>query len=82
MVGGGPFRLPAGAWTDDTSLALCLATSLHECGGFDADDQMQRYVRWWQEGYLSSIGRCFDIGSTTSGRSPLRAYRRSLQRQC
>ncbi|MEZ4580730.1 MAG: ADP-ribosylglycohydrolase family protein [Caldilineaceae bacterium] len=70
MVGGGPFRLPAGAWTDDTSLALCLATSLHECGGFDADDQMQRYVRWWQEGYLSSIGRCFDIGSTTSGRSP------------
>ena len=67
MVGGGPFRLPAGAWTDDTSLALCLATSLHECGGFDADDQMQRYVRWWQEGYLSSIGRCFDIGSTTSG---------------
>ena len=67
IVGGGPFRLPAGAWTDDTSLALCLATSLHECGGFDADDQMQRYVRWWQEGYLSSIGRCFDIGSTTSG---------------
>ncbi|MEZ4556399.1 MAG: ADP-ribosylglycohydrolase family protein [Caldilineaceae bacterium] len=39
MVGGGPFRLPAGAWTDDTSLALCLATSLHECGGFDADDR-------------------------------------------
>lgn len=75
MVGGGPFRLPAGAWTDDTSMALCLATSLQERAGFDADDQMQRYVRWWQEGYLSSIGRCFDIGVTTSG--ALSRYQRS-----
>ena len=44
MVGGGPFGLQAGQWTDDTSMALCLATSLIECGGFDAADQMQRYV--------------------------------------
>ena len=66
MTGGGPFSLPLGAWTDDTSMALCLATSLVEQGGFDAHDQMQRYVRWRNEGYLSSIGRCFDIGSTTS----------------
>ena len=36
MVGGGPFRLLPGQWTDDTSMALCLATSLVECGGFDA----------------------------------------------
>ena len=67
MVGGGPFRLQPGQWTDDTSLALCLATSLVECGGFDAADQMQRYVRWWREGYLSSTGSCFDIGNTTMG---------------
>jgi ADP-ribosyl-[dinitrogen reductase] hydrolase len=46
MIGGGPFRLPAGAWTDDTSMALYLAESLVECGGFDAADQMRRYVRW------------------------------------
>ena len=65
MIGGGPFSLPAGAWTDDTSMALCLATSLVELGRFDAADQMQRYCRWWQEGYLGSIGRCFDIGITT-----------------
>lgn len=75
MVGGGPFALPAGAWTDDTSMALCLATSLRACAGFDANDQMQRYVRWWQEGYLSSIGRCFDIGVTTS--SALARYLRA-----
>lgn len=64
MVGGGPFRLEPGEWTDDTSMALCLATSLVECSGFDADDQMQRYCRWQEEGYLSSNGKCFDIGGT------------------
>ncbi len=66
MVGGGPFRLEPGQWTDDTSMALCLAESLLECGGFDAADQMQRYVRWWREGYMSSTGSCFDIGNTVS----------------
>jgi ADP-ribosyl-[dinitrogen reductase] hydrolase len=75
MVGGGPFSLPAGAWTDDTSMALCLATSLVERQGFDARDQMDRYLRWYQEGYLSSIGRCFDIGTTTRG--ALGRYERS-----
>ena len=64
MIGGGPFHLNAGEWTDDTSMALCLAMSLLECGGFDPMGQMERYVRWWQEGYLSSNGWCFDIGDT------------------
>lgn len=66
MVGGGPFGLKPGQWTDDTSMALCLATSLVECGRFDSRDQMKRYCRWWREGYLSSTGTCFDIGSTVS----------------
>jgi ADP-ribosyl-[dinitrogen reductase] hydrolase len=65
MVGGGPFRLPAGHRTDDTSMALCLAESLIERRGFDARDQMARYVNWWKWGYLSSTGECFDIGRTT-----------------
>lgn len=64
MVGGGPFQLEPGQWTDDTSMALCLATSLLECQGFKADDQMQRYWAWYQKGYLSSTGHCFDIGNT------------------
>ena len=50
IVGGGPFNLKPGQWTDDTSMALCLATSLIERGGFDAGDQMDRYLRWWREG--------------------------------
>jgi len=65
MVGGGPFRLDPGRWTDDTSMALCLAASLLERGGFDPTDQMRRYVRWRREGYLSSIdGPAFDVGGT------------------
>jgi len=64
MVGGGPFNLEPGQWTDDTSMALCLAKSLIECEGFDAHDQMNRYIRWYKEGYLSSNGQCFDIGNT------------------
>ena len=48
MVGGGPFGLLPGQWTDDTSMALCLAESLIECNGFDPRDQMERYVRWWR----------------------------------
>ena len=66
MVGGGLLDLEPGQWTDDTSMALCLAASLIEREGFDPSDQMRRYVRWWREGYMSSTGRCFDIGITTS----------------
>ncbi len=66
MVGGGPFNLPVGAWTDDTSMALCLAHSLVHHKGFDAADQMRRYCNWMQHGYMSSIGHCFDIGNATS----------------
>ena len=66
MTGGGPFGLRPGQWTDDTSMALCLAASLIESGGFDPLDQMRRYVRWRDEGYMSSTGLCFDIGNTVS----------------
>lgn len=75
MVGGGPFGLEPGQWTDDTSMALCLATSLIECGGFDPVDQMNRYCNWHEYGYLSSNGRCFDIGGTVS--AALWSYRRT-----
>lgn len=65
MAGGGYHNLKPGEWTDDTSLALCLAESLIEKRGFDPVDQLERYVRWYREGHLSSTGTCFDIGTTT-----------------
>ncbi len=66
MLGGGVFGLEAGQWTDDTSMALCLGESLLEVG-FDPADQMERYTRWYRDGYWSSTGTCFDIGNTVRG---------------
>jgi len=65
MVGGGSFGLNPGEWTDDTSMALCLSESLILTSSFDPIDQLQRYVKWYKEGHLSSNGTCFDIGNTT-----------------
>ncbi|HEY9653824.1 MAG TPA: ADP-ribosylglycohydrolase family protein [Coleofasciculaceae cyanobacterium] len=65
MVGGGPFGLEPGQWTDDTSMALCLAQSLIEQRGFVPTHQLENYRKWYREGHLSSTGRCFDIGITT-----------------
>lgn len=67
MVGGGPFGLKPGEWTDDTSMALALAESLSNKQCLDADDLMARFVSWWRRGEYSVTGRCFDIGITTSG---------------
>jgi ADP-ribosylglycohydrolase len=75
MLGGGPFNLKPGEWTDDTSMALCLASSLIHENGFNPRDQMDRYCNWVDFGYLSSNGRCFDIGNTVA--RALAAYRAS-----
>lgn len=65
MVGGGPFGLVPGGWTDDTSMALALAESLIECEPFDPLDLATRFVAWWRTGDCSHTGRCFDIGNAT-----------------
>ncbi|CAF3397208.1 unnamed protein product [Rotaria socialis] len=65
MQSGGTWGLQAGEWTDDTSMALCLASSLISCRGFDPYNQLVRYKWWYKFGYLSSTGRCFDIGNAT-----------------
>ena len=75
MVGGGPFHLEPGQWTDDTSMALCLAESLIERKGFDPVDQLTRYCRWYRDGHLSSTGHCFDIGNTV--RAALERFERT-----
>jgi ADP-ribosyl-[dinitrogen reductase] hydrolase len=80
MVGGGPFDLAPGQWTDDTSMALCLAESLIARHGFDPIDQLERYMRWYREGHLSSTGRCFDIGNTV--RAALSQFTRTHQPYC
>ncbi|MDE2847703.1 MAG: ADP-ribosylglycohydrolase family protein [Gemmatimonadota bacterium] len=75
MVGGGPFGLVAGEWTDDTTMALALAESLADCGTLDVRDLMDRFVRWMRKGEYSCTGHCFDIGNTT--RAALTRYERT-----
>jgi ADP-ribosyl-[dinitrogen reductase] hydrolase len=73
MIGGGPFRLKAGQWTDDTAMALALADSLLEHGELAEADLMARFEHWRDEGAYSCTGTCFDVGSTVS--AALRRWR-------
>lgn len=66
IVGGGPFKLRPGQWTDDTAMALALADSLLVCDGLDEQDLLARFSDWWRNGTYSCTGRCFDIGGTTA----------------
>lgn len=66
MLGGGPFRLQAGEWTDDTAMAVALADSLLASNGLNEQDLLSRFTAWWREGVYSCTGRCFDIGATTA----------------
>ncbi len=63
MDGYGTHDQPAGSWSDDSSLAFCLAESL--CRGYDLQDMARRFVRWHDEGYWTPGGSAFDVGGTT-----------------
>lgn len=65
MIGGGPFKLEVGQWTDDTAMALALADSLISHPDFDPRDLMERFLDWRAQGRYSCTGSCFDIGVTT-----------------
>lgn len=57
--------VPAGTWSDDGALALCLLASLLDRGRLDVDDLAGRFVAWSGEGYLAVDGVVFDIGVQT-----------------
>jgi ADP-ribosyl-[dinitrogen reductase] hydrolase len=78
LIGGGPFALPRGGWSDDTAMALCLADSLLSADGFDARDQVERYQRWQREGYLSATGQCLGITASTARALAVAQWRRQL----
>lgn len=75
MVGGGPFNLKAGEWTDDTAMAMALSASLEQCDRLDETDLMNRFIDWYRNGSYSCTATCFDIGNTTS--SALRRYEKT-----
>ena len=60
------FNLPAGYWTDDGSMAMCIMDSYVRKGGYDLKDIGDTFVKWFMDGYLSSVdGRSFDVGNAT-----------------
>jgi len=63
---GGPHRLRAGDWTDDTAMALAVLDSIGQKGKIDCEDIMHKFFLWMRNGEYSSNGRCFDIGFGTS----------------
>jgi ADP-ribosyl-[dinitrogen reductase] hydrolase len=66
IIGGGPFCLKPGQWTDDTAMALALADSLLAAPDLDERDLMTRFTRWREHGTYSCTGSCFDVGATVS----------------
>lgn len=65
MRGGGTFGLPAGSWTDDSSLTLAGLDSLGKFGFFNPADILYRFALWLTKGEYTPFGEAFDIGNTT-----------------
>lgn len=65
MRGYGTFNLPAGSWTDDSSLTLALLDSIKRTGGIDYTDIMESFVRWLDDGEFTPYGYSYDIGRGT-----------------
>ena len=76
LLGGGPFDLPRGAWSDDTAMALLLGESLTEREGFDGHDQVARFARWQREGYGSSTGQSVGITASVARALAMAQYKR------
>lgn len=66
LIGGGPFDLAPGSWTDDTAMALLLGHSVLECRGCDPSDQLTRFRRWQRDGEGSLSGECLGITASVS----------------
>lgn len=63
MIGFGSHPVPAGTWSDDSSLTFCLAESITE--GLDMHKLSRKFLRWANENYWTPTGYVFDIGIST-----------------
>ncbi len=62
MVGDGTHRQYAGTWSDDTSMALCICSSIKQLAYIDVADIAGRFRRWLERGDFTCDGRAFDVG--------------------
>lgn len=65
MLGYGSHAVPAGSWSDDTSMALCTLNSIVKNGEIDLEDNISEFIKWAEDGYMTPYGEMFDIGRTT-----------------
>ena len=65
MRGYGTFNLPAGSWTDDSSMTIALLVSIRKMHGIDLDDVMKQFIRWLETGVYTPYCQSFDVGRTT-----------------
>ena len=63
MRGYGTYKQPAGTWSDDTSMTLCLLDSL--ANGLDYNDIMSKSLSWLRDAEYTPHGNVFDVGITT-----------------
>ncbi len=66
MVPCETFGTPPGYWTDDSSMAFCVAESVARLGRFDRPDVARNFVRWFRDGFWSSLPHAFDVGGATA----------------
>ena len=59
-------QMPAGTWSDDTSMEIALMQSLIDSGRFDYADIMDHFCKWWRKGEYTATGEVFDVGGTCS----------------
>lgn len=75
MEGGGAWGLPAGYYTDDSSMMLCIMQGYLDNPKKYTKSIAEAFCKWWHDGLWSSTGRCFDIGGSCS--SGLMAFERT-----
>ena len=64
MLGYGSHDVPAGSWSDDTTMTICEIESFNKNNKFDYDDIMKNYIKWVMNGEFTPSGELFDIGRT------------------
>lgn len=65
MIGFGSHNVPAGTWSDDTSMTIATMDSLIQNNGISLEDIMEKFVQWLSMSKYTATDKVFDIGNTT-----------------
>ena len=65
MIGYGTYNMPAGTWSDDTSMTLATIHSIIEKGAIDTNDMVNKFLKWFRKAEYTATNETFDIGRTT-----------------